>query len=519
MSSQRAKELRALALSLSLVNDDLKMKRYLRKSEFYKESDKYKRDREARKLAALNLAKELRSRTPTISAALINAADSAAPEIVGHGGDEEIKEGDIRTSLSPDDVTSPQKSVIADIFGQLSRSAGLSTRAIKDVITNLQKTPEEKVEAKRDKGLSDAIYSEIIDTKIDGVYNNFNNAVDLSQELLQKASKKQLIRLKNRYKEIDEEDYPTSADAGNIINQHLDIIDDRLEKMEKQEKAESELISRARKPTKPKLTRKATPPAGPPPPSSPKKRGRPKEIDIIKSILRDRMASAVDVDLKKEKETLKKFNDGIKLTKNEYFNLPLDFLQKLGAMNADEFSNYRRRIKSSKKPLPTIELEDVEDIMKKPSRPKLTDEQRAVLLAPILKQGSPSRPKTLTPEQMQQIANPPTRIISEDTPVIEGQGLKDYMDYMKGKRPTKDMKKLILLIGSQRAGNNSYKLKVEIEKLMNKIKTDLEKKIRKNKSKSAKQQVKAIELEKRKLSIRAAAKRQLMEENRFKTKN
>jgi len=494
MSSQRAKELRALALSLSLVNDDLKMKRYLRKSEFYKESDRYKKERQARKLAALNLAKELSSKTPTISAALINAADSAAPEIVGHGGDEEIKEGDIRTSLS----------------------GGLSAKAIKDVITNLQKTPEEKVEAKRDKGLSDAIFSEIIDTKINDINKNVNNAVDLSPEILKKASKEQLTKLMNIYNEKD----PTTKDAVITINKHLDIIVDRLKKMEKQAEAEAELIARARgrviaEPTKP------TPSAGPPP-SSPKKRGRPKEIDIIKSILRDRLASAVDVDLKTEKETLKKFNDGIKLTKNEYFNLPLDFLQKLGGMNAVEFSNYRKRIKSSKKPLPAIEVkeddeDDIEDIMKRPSRPKLTDEQRAVLLAPIQQQKTPSRPKTLTPEQLQQLVSPPTRIpiISEDTPVIEGQGLKDYMDYMKGKKPTKDMKKLILLIGSQRAGNNSYKLKVEIEKLINKIKTDLEEKIRKNKSKSAKQQVKAFELEKRKLLIRQAAKRQLMEEARF----
>jgi len=504
MSSQRAKELRALALSLSLVNDDLKMKRYLRKSEFYKESDRYKKERQARILAALNLAKELSSKTPTISAALINAVNNAAPEIVGHGEDEEIKEGDIRTSLS----------------------GGLSAKAIKDVITNLQKTPEEKVEPKRDKGLSDAIFSEIIDTKIDDIKKNVNNAVDLSSEILKKASKEQLTKLMNIYNEK----VPSTNAAVNTINKHLDIIEGRLKKMEKQAEAEAELIARARgrviaEPTKP------TPPAGPPP-SSPKKRGRPKEIDIIKSILRDRLASAVDVDLKKEKETLKKFNDGIKLTKNEYFNLPLDFLQKLGGMNANEFSNYRKRIKSSKKPLPAIEVkeddeDDIEDIMKRPSRPKLTDEQRAVLLAPILKQGTPSRPKTLTPKQLEQLASPPTRIpiISEtdgeekvNIP-IEGQGLKDYMDYMKGKKPTKDMNKLILLIGSQRAGNNSYKLKVEIEKLMNKIKTDLEEKIRKKKSKSAKEQVKAIELEKRKILIRAAAKRQLMEEARFKTKN
>ena len=465
MSSQRAKELRALALSLSLVNDDLKMKRYLRKSEFYKESDRYKREREARKLAALNLANELRKQTPTISNALINAVHNANPEIVGHGGNEEIKEGDIRTSLSPADNIQ-DKSIVGTIDEVKELSKGLSDKAIQDVLKNLFKTPEEKVEAKKDKGLSDAIYSEIIDRKIDGVYNNFNNAVDLSQELLQKASKKQLIRLKNRYKEIDEEDYPTSADANKIINQHLDIIEDRLDKMEKQEQAEAELKSRAiAKPTKPKLTRKPTPPAGPPPP--PKRRGRPPSKEVAER----------------------------KKMKMEDINV-LDPKPKRG----------RGRPKKSKEPIVSQRESDkfLEEMLR----------ERQKSLQPITK------------EQAEEMMKPPpkaTRIIETGAeagaPIIEGQGLKDYMDYMKGKKPTREMKKLILLIGSQRAGNNSYKLKVEIEKLINKIKTDLEEKIRKNKSKSAKQQVKAIELEKRKILIREAAKKQLRDEARFKTKN
>ena len=78
------------------------------------------------------------------------------------------------------------------------------------------------------------------------------------------------------------------------------------------------------------------------------------------------------------------------------------------------------------------------------------------------------------------------------------------------------MKKLILLIGSQQAGNNSFKLKIEIEKLIHKIKHDLEDKISKQKAKSAKQQVKAIELEKRKIMVRREAKRRMMEEAKFK---
>jgi len=431
------------------------MKRYLRKSEFYKESDRYKREREARKLAALNLEKELRKQTPTISAALINAVHNAPVEIVGHGGDEEIKEGDIRTSLSPEELPKLTGATIGEKLKKeqiREQAKSLTQKNIEEAIKNLLKTPEEKVESKKDKGLSDALFSELIDRKINGVYNNFNNAVDLSQELLQKASKSQLIRLQNRYREIDEEDYPTSADAANIINQHLDIIEDRLEKMEKQEQAEAELISRARKPTKPTLTRKPTPPAGPPPP---KKRGRPPSEEVAE---RKRM----------EKEDKPKRGRG---------------------------------------------------------RPKKTDSQRETdkKLEEMLRKRQKS---TLTKEQAEEMMKPPpkaTRIIETGAeagaPAIEGQGFKDYMNYMKGKKPTRDMNKLILLIGSQRAGNNSYKLKVEIEKLMNKIKTDLEEKIRKNKSKSAKQQVKAIELEKRKLLIRAAAKKQLRDEARFKTKN
>lgn len=470
MSSQRAKELRALALSLSLVNDDLKMKRYLRKSEFYKESDRYKREREARKLAALNLAKELASKTPTISAALINAVHNAVPEIVGHGGDEEIKEGDIRTSLTPEELPKLTGATIGEKLKKeqiREQAKSLTQKNIEEAIKNLLKTPEEKVEAKQDKGLSDALFSELIDRKIDGVYNNFNNAVDLSQELLQKASKNQLIRLKNRYGEIDGDDYPTSADAANIINQHLDIIEDRLEKMEKQEQAEAELISRARKPTKPTLTRKPTPPAGPPPPSIVAKRGRGRPPS-------------------KELAERKKM-------KMEDINV-LDPKPKRG----------RGRPKKTKEPI-------------------LSQSETDKKLEEMLRKRQKS---TLTKEQAEEMMKPPpkaTRIIESGAeagaPVIEGQGLKDYMDYMKGKRPTKDMNKLILLIGSQRAGNNSYKLKVEIDKLINKIKTDLEEKIRKNKSKSAKQQVKAIELEKRKLLIRKEAKRRLMEEAQFKTKN
>jgi hypothetical protein len=450
MSSQKAKELKALALSLSLVNDDLKNKRYLRKSEFYKESDRYKKEREARKLAALNLAKELSSKTPTISAALINAVNNAPAEVVGHAGDEEIKEGDF-------------KKITGDTIGEIARrqdirqeAISMTQKNIEEAIRNLKKTPEERAAAKRERGLSDELFSEILDRRIAAVNKNFNNAVDISPEQLQRASMSQLIRLKSRYQEMEGDDVPTSANAAKIIDEHLDIIEERLGLIKKQERAEAELKSRAiAKPTKPRLTRKPTPPAGPRPVPTKRGRGRPKSKEVAE---RKQMA------------------------------------------------------KEDKPPKPRGRPRKKVAIVSQSEADKKLEE--------MLRQ----RQKTLTTEQAEELLKPPPKAVpiieraAEAAAPIVGEGLKDYMNYMKGKKPTKDMKKLILLIGSQRAGNNSFKLKVEIEKLIHKIKHDLEDKIQKQKSKSSKEQLKAIELEKRKLLIREAAKKQLRDEARFKLK-
>lgn len=496
MSSQTAKELRALALSLSLVNDDLKNKRYLRKSEFYKESDRYKKEREARKLAALNLAKELSSKTPTISAALVNAVNNAPPEVVGHAGDEEIKEGDFKTTT-----------VAADnIFELLGQTKSLTTSGIQEAIKNLRKIPEERAAAKRQKGLADTIFSEIIDRKIDDVYKNFNNAVDISPEQLRRANREQLMRLKRRYQEIDEEEFPTSADAGKIINQHLTIIENRLGLMERQERAEAELQRRARviakptgveekkggdsdgeelpKPTRPRLKRKPTPPAGPPPPSivARRGRGRPKSKEV-----QERKQMALEDPMPKK---------------------PRGRPRKKPVEEEAVAKKPRGRPRKNKEPIVSQRQADItlEEMLR----------QRQKALEPITKEQAEEIMKQRAEEIMKPKA---TRIIertAEAPTAIEGEGLKDYMNYMKGKKPTKDMKKLILLIGSQQAGNNSYKLKVEIEKLIHKIKHDLEDKISKHKSKIAKEEIKAIELEKRKLLIREEAKRRLREEAKLK---
>jgi hypothetical protein len=470
MSSQRAKELRALALSLSLVNDDLKNKRYLRKSEFYKESDRYKREREARKKAALNLATELMTKTPTISAALINAVHNAPAEIVGHGGDEEIKEGDIRTSFGPEEKIKDKS--ISGTFAEIKElSKGYSDKELEDVINSLKPIPEQKPEAKqldtKEIRLRKSVFSELIDRKISRIEKSPTSANNITNQELQTMNMEQIQKLLSAYsilKQREEfDDIPLTVETKATMRKHTTILKTRIQKLDAQEAAEEELKLRAvgrkprtksqkvvpietplEKPKKPRLVRKPTPPAGPPPVPTKRGRGRPKSKEVAE----------------------------------------------------------RKQ----------MELEDINVLDPKPKRGRGRPRKKP----------EEERRATLTTEQAEQLLKPPAKAVPiietgavAGTPIV-GEGLKDYMNYMKNKKPTKDMKKLILLIGSQQAGNNSYKLKVEIEKLIHKIKHDLQDKISKHKSKIAKEQVKAIETEKRKLLIRREAKRRLREEAKFK---
>ena len=93
MSSKRAKELKALATALQLVQDDLQQKRFFRKSQYYQETEQYKREKKAKEAAALNLLQD-KQITPLISGVLTNAIVNAPPVVFG--ADEE-KEEIIRT--------------------------------------------------------------------------------------------------------------------------------------------------------------------------------------------------------------------------------------------------------------------------------------------------------------------------------------------------------------------------------------------------------------------------------------
>jgi hypothetical protein len=506
MSSQRAKELRALALSLSLVNDDLKNKRYLRKSEFYKESDRYKREREARKKAALNLATELLTKTPTISAALINAVHNAPAQIVGHGGDEEIKEGDIRTSFGPEEKIKDKS--ISGTFAEIKElSKGYSDKELEDVINSLKPIPEQKPEAKpldtKEIRIRKSLFSELINRKISRIEKSPTSANNITNQELQTMNMGQIQKLLSAYSMLKQreefDDIPLTDETKATMRKHTTFLKTRIQKLESQKEAEEELKLRA-------VARKP----------------RTKSQKVVP------IETAPKTPVRPTLTRISTPQEVLEATKDLTFD-DTDEEQKPPAPTK------RGRGRPRKKPVDTGPKRPVGRPRKKPEedtgpkrpvgrpRKKKTEEDFPEL-AKLIKQRSEAsdpgiielRKTTSAPASIE--IGPGMSAAEGGTPIV-GEGLRDYMNYMKGKKPTKDMKKLILLIGSQQAGNNSYKLKIEIEKLIHKLKHDLEDKIQKQKAKSAKQQVKAVELEKRKLLIREAAKKQLRDEARFKIKN
>jgi len=505
MSSKKAKELKALALSLAIVNDDLTKKKYFRKSEYYKETSKYLQEARARNLAALELAKELQREQPTISALLTNVLNNAPVEVVGHGDDEEIKEGEVKTTFGPERVST-------DRVREEAKS--LNDETLQDIINKLRPIPEEKAAAKELDTPAiqqrKALFEELISRKINIVKQNTKNIYKITNAELQNMNKAQILDLLNHYNDLEtvarySDDYAITDLAEKSIARHKKILNKRLNKMQKQEEAEQELRRRAGRkvaqPTiipagdtagdsdgaetsstlsypaeeqksAPPLIRTPTPPAAPAPAPTPaapapaqKKRGRPSEIDIIRNILKDRQSAAVDIDEEDENTAVGKHYLGEKLSKKDLMVLPIDILENIS---------------------------------------KLTPQQYKELRAEFKKAPAEFRQRLMTRER------PVSMIRQRSAPAeIQGQGLKDYMNYMKGKKPTKDMKKLILLIGSKQAGNNSPKLNLDIEKLIFKIKQDVEKKIKSHKTKLAKQELKLIAREKQKLKIKELAKKQL----------
>ena len=537
MSSKKAKELKALALSLSIVNDDLTKKKYFRKSEYYKETDKYLQEVRARNLAALELAKELQREQPMISALLTNVLNNAPVEVLGHGDDEEVKEGEIKTVFGPagkpaERVPGQLPPIVGSNLAEIEKKKQLRQEAksltdatLKEVIDKLRRIPEEKAEAKELDTPAiqqrKALFEELINRKIKTVKDNSSNIYKITNEELRNMNKSQIIDLLNHYNELEtvaglSDDFALPDLTEKSIARHQKILNKRLERMEKQEAAELELRRRAERkvaePTiipagdaggdsdgaeeeksAPPITRTPTPPAAPAPTTTTRRRGRPSEIDTIQNILQNREQAAVVIDEDKQNEALGKFYLGEKLTKKDYMLLPIDLLQDISKLTPQQLKEQRAAFKKAPGEF----------------RKRQMERQRPVS---IIRQRSSPTPRKPRPPAMPRIIVGAER--EGGAPEIQGEGMRDYMAVMKGKRPTKDMKKLILLIGSKQAGNNSPKLNLDIEKLIFKIKQDVEKKIKAHKTKLAKQELKAIAREKQKLKIKALAKKEL-DENTF----
>lgn len=143
MSSKIAKELKALALSLQLVNDDLQQKAFFRKSQYYKESEMYKREKQRKILAAQNLAKD-KQVTPIISGVLQNALVNAAPEV--YGADEE-KDEVIRTPILSSSISeglSKLRPVTRSVSEPVGKDRKTVSQQLKELREQLKKTPVEE---------------------------------------------------------------------------------------------------------------------------------------------------------------------------------------------------------------------------------------------------------------------------------------------------------------------------------------------------------------------------------------
>ena len=140
--NKKANELKALADTLALLEDDLKQKRYFKKSEFYKQSEMYQKEKTAKMLAVQNLARQIRTQSPVISSVINRAIITEPPSVFGIGEvadvgnlviDEERKEAP--------PVRKPRPPAGKPPFPPRQISRSISTGGIKDL--DLERTKQE----------------------------------------------------------------------------------------------------------------------------------------------------------------------------------------------------------------------------------------------------------------------------------------------------------------------------------------------------------------------------------------
>ena len=381
MTSQKAKEYEALALSLALVNNDLRQKNFYRKSEFYQQSDELKKKLQAQIAAAENLSRELREKTPQLSIMLNNAINNQPVDLLNINripiqqvnqippliqevqrqtpSEQELQNARLRPSPGP-----TQKVNIRDLIREQIeklRPVGETKEETKEETKQEETTiqeQEQKPEELDDSGAE--LSNDFLERQLTLEYIKLNGRTYpfFNQRIIDAMNRKQKIRAATGLADIltNNKDQ-LNQNQKNKIKKAFDAIEKKIITRETIDQQKED----TGKPKQPKLKRVPTPPVGPRPP--------------IQSPRKDK------------KDT--------------------------GSVAAVE---------------------------------------------------------------------PPSVIITRDD-TATSQQLGMGMDYKKilPKKPTKDMKKLILLIGSQRAGNNSEKLKKDIDVVFNRIKKDLTDKLNKAK--------------------------------------
>ena len=376
MTSQKAKEYEALALSLALVNNDLRQKNFYRKSEFYQQSDELKKKLQAQISAAENLSRELRTKTPQLSIMLNNAINNQPVDLLNINRipiqqvnqlppliEEIQRQAPSEQELQAVRLRPTEKVNIRDLIREQIeklRPVEETKEETKQEETTIQEQ-EQKPEELDDRGAE--LSNDFLERQLTLEYIKLNGRTYpfFNQRIIDAMNRKQKIRAATGLADIltNNKDQ-LNQNQKNKIKKAFDAIEKKIITREtiNQQKEDIE------KPTKPKIKRTPTPPVGPRPPTqSPRK---------------------------DKKDT--------------------------GSVAAS--------------------------------------------------------------------AETPSVIISRDDVATSQQvGMGMGMDYKKilPKKPTKDMKKLVLLIGSQRAGNNSEKLKKDIDVVFNRIKKDLTDKLNKAK--------------------------------------
>jgi hypothetical protein len=376
MTSQKAKEYEALALSLALVNNDLRQKNFYRKSEFYQQSDETKKKLQAQIAAAENLSRELRTKTPQLSIMLNNAINNQPVDLLN------INRIPIQQVNQPQLIEEIQRQAPSADELQAARlrpSPGPTQKVnlrdlIREQLKNLRPVEETKQETKQEETTIQEQKLEELD----------NRGLQLSNDFLEKQLTLEYVQLNGRT-------YP-------FFNQRIIDVMDRKQKI-----------------------RAAT-----------------------------RLAEI--------------------LTNNK------------DNLNQNQKNKIKKAFDAIEKKIITREsIDQQKEDTEKPKQPKQPKLKR-VPTPPVGPRPPIQSPKKDTGSVA--TSEPPSVIITRnDVATSQQVGMGMGMDYKKilPKKPTKDMKKLVLLIGSQRAGNNSEKLKKDIDVVFNRIKKDLTDKLNKAK--------------------------------------